>query len=388
MKKVFLFILLSFPILTLHAQTKNELAVQTAVNKLIAGMISGDRSALESVSSSQLSYGHSGGLVEGRAEFVEKIASGKSDFVTIDISEQIIEIVENTAIVRHSFNATTNDGGKPGVVKLKILLIFQLEKGSWKLLARQAVKMESTQSNTKQPIVLLDAYYNNEIKKDSLGNDIRWHYAWEELSNGGFSLLGKEFQKKGAQLKTSITAPTVMSLSKASVYLIVDPDNSKDSPTPNYMNTTDASIISDWVKAGGVLILLANDSANCDLTHFNILAEKFGIQFTNESVNMVKGNAFEMGSAFPVQENGVLTYGTKIFVKDVSALQLKMDAKVIAMSGDKTIAAIAAYGKGQVIAVGDPWLYNEYVDGKKLSADYQNFEAMGQIVNWVISKAF
>jgi hypothetical protein len=77
MKKVCLFILLSFPILTLHAQTKNELAVQTAVNKLIAGMISGDRSALESVSSSQLSYGHSGGLVEGRAEFVEKIASGK-----------------------------------------------------------------------------------------------------------------------------------------------------------------------------------------------------------------------------------------------------------------------------------------------------------------------
>ena len=49
MKKVFLFILLSFPILTLDAQTKNELAVQTAVNKLIAGMISGDRSALESV---------------------------------------------------------------------------------------------------------------------------------------------------------------------------------------------------------------------------------------------------------------------------------------------------------------------------------------------------
>ncbi len=388
MKKVCLFILLSFSMLAVDAQTKNELAVQAAVNKLIAAMISGGRSDLESVASVHLSYGHSGGLVEGRTEFVEKIASGKSDFVTIDISEQTIEIVENIAIVRHTFNATTNDGGKPGVVKLKILLIFQLEKGSWKLLARQAVKMESTQSNTKQPIVLLDAYYNNEIKKDSLGNDIRWHYAWEELSNGGFSLLGKEFQKKGAQLKTSITAPTALALSTAAVYLIVDPDNSKDNPTPNYMNAADASVISDWVKAGGVLILLANDSANCDLTHFNILSGKFGIQFTNESVNMVKGNAFEMGAAFPLEGNGVLTYGTKLFVKDVSALQLQMGAKAIVISGDKTIAAMAAYGKGQVIAVGDPWLYNEYVDGKKLSADYQNFEAMGQLVNWVMAKAF
>jgi unsaturated rhamnogalacturonyl hydrolase len=351
-------------------------------------MISGDRSELESIASSHLSYGHSVGLVEGRAEFVEKIASGKSDFLTIDISEQTIEIVENTAIVRHTFNATTNDGGKSGVVKLKILLIFQLEKGSWKFLARQAVKVENTQSNSKQPIVLLDAYYNNEIKKDSLGNDIRWHYAWEELSNGGFSLLGKQFQKKGAQLKTSIIAPTALALSTAAVYLIVDPDNSKDNPTPNYMNAADASVISDWVKAGGVLVLLANDSANCDLTHFNILSGKFGIQFTNESVNMVKGNAFEMGAAFPLEGNGVLTYGTKLFVKDVSALQLQMGAKAIVMSGDKTIAAMAAYGKGQVIAVGDPWLYNEYVDGKKLSADYQNFEAMGQLVNWVMAKAF
>jgi unsaturated rhamnogalacturonyl hydrolase len=388
MKKACLFILLSFSFLVIQAQSKKELAVKVVVNKLIAAMISGDRSELESVSSARLSYGHSGGHVEGKIEFVEKIASGKSDFVTIDITEQTIEIVGNTAMVRHTFNATTYDGGKPGVVKLKILLIFHLEKGDWKLLARQAVKVESPQSNSKQPIVLLDAYYNNEIKKDSLGNDIRWHYAWEELSNGGFSLLGKQFQKKGAQLKTLLTVPTALSLGTAAVYLIVDPDNSKDNPSPNYMNATDASVISDWVKAGGVLVLLANDSANCDLIHFNILAEKFGIQFTNESVNMVKGNAFEMGVAFPVQGNGVLTYGTKLFVKDVSALQLEMGAKAIVMSGDKTIAAMAAYGKGQVIAVGDPWLYNEYVDGKKLSADYQNFEAMEQLVNWVMAKAF
>jgi ketosteroid isomerase-like protein len=78
--------------------------------------------------------------VEGKAEFVEKIASGKSDFVTIDISEQTIDIIGKTAVVRHMFNATTNDGGKPGTVKLKVLLIFQKENGAWKLLARQAVK--------------------------------------------------------------------------------------------------------------------------------------------------------------------------------------------------------------------------------------------------------
>jgi unsaturated rhamnogalacturonyl hydrolase len=36
--------------------------------------------------------------------------------------------------------------------------------------------------------------------------------------------------------------------------------------------------------------------------------------------------------------------------------------------------------------VGDPWLYNEYVDGRKLPIGFQNFEAMGQIVNFVMAK--
>lgn len=140
MKKIVLLFVFALSLSGLQAQSKKEIAVQNAVNQLTAAMISGDRDALTLAASEHLSYGHSGGHVEGRAEFVEKIASGKSDFVTIDITEQTIEVVGKTAIVRHIFNATTNDGGKPGTVKLKVLLIFQKEKGTWKMLARQAVK--------------------------------------------------------------------------------------------------------------------------------------------------------------------------------------------------------------------------------------------------------
>jgi len=140
MKKILLFLSFSLSVFVVNAQSKKEIAVQDAVKQLTAAMISGERTDLEAVASDYLSYGHSGGHVEGKAEFVEKIASGKSDFVTIDITEQTIDIIGKTAVVRHMFNATTNDGGKPGTVKLKVLLIFQKENGAWKLLARQAVK--------------------------------------------------------------------------------------------------------------------------------------------------------------------------------------------------------------------------------------------------------
>ncbi|WP_374166583.1 nuclear transport factor 2 family protein [Arcticibacter sp. MXS-1] len=126
----------------LVAQTKSEKEVAAAVETLTKAMIDGNRSALEAVASKNLSYGHSGGKVEDKATFVESIASGKSDFVTIDLTNQTVQVSGNTAIVRHHLAASTNDGGKPGNVSLNILLVFQKQQGKWLLLARQAVKAQ------------------------------------------------------------------------------------------------------------------------------------------------------------------------------------------------------------------------------------------------------
>jgi ketosteroid isomerase-like protein len=123
------------------AQYRKEKAVAAAVVGLSTGMINADKAMLEKYTSDKLSYGHSSGVVQNYVEFIDGIVSGRSDFVTIDLAEQTISISGKTAIVRHKLSATTNDGGKPGVVKLSILLIWQKKHGSWKLLARQAVKV-------------------------------------------------------------------------------------------------------------------------------------------------------------------------------------------------------------------------------------------------------
>lgn len=124
------------------AQTKEETAVAAAIETLRKAMIDGDKKALDAIAANKLSYGHSSGKVEDKASFVDAIASGRSDFVTIDLTEQSIRVVGNTAIVRHKLSATTNDGGKPGTVNLAILLIWQKQHKVWTLLARQAVKLQ------------------------------------------------------------------------------------------------------------------------------------------------------------------------------------------------------------------------------------------------------
>jgi len=140
-KLCFTGILLITMVMVVNAQSKNETAVANAVEKLRKAMIDGNKEELEAVVSDKLSYGHSGGLVESKTEFVDKIISGKSDFVSIELKEQTISISGKTAVVRHKLNATTNDNGKPGEVHLSILLIFQKDSRQWKLLARQAVKL-------------------------------------------------------------------------------------------------------------------------------------------------------------------------------------------------------------------------------------------------------
>lgn len=122
------------------AQNKNVVVVEKAVEQLRLAMISGDSTQLRNLVSDRLSYGHSGGHVDDAAQFVEKIASGKSDFVTIELKNQTIDVKNGVAIVRHTLNATTNDGGKPSEVHLLVLMVWQKEKGVWKMIARQAVK--------------------------------------------------------------------------------------------------------------------------------------------------------------------------------------------------------------------------------------------------------
>lgn len=120
--------------------TDDKQAVEQAVERLRKAMIDPDKATFEALAANELSYGHSGGKIEDKAAFMDAFLSGKSDFVTIDLSEQTITIVGNTAIVRHLLMADTNDGGVAAHVKIGVMLVWVKEKGDWKLLARQAVK--------------------------------------------------------------------------------------------------------------------------------------------------------------------------------------------------------------------------------------------------------
>jgi hypothetical protein len=124
------------------AQGKDDPALVATVESFRKALIDPDKGSLDRLTMNELTYGHSSGLIQDKAAFEQALLSGSSDFVSIDLTDQTISVVGNTAWVRHTLSAVTNDGGKPGTTHLSVLLIWMKQKGQWKLLARQAVKVQ------------------------------------------------------------------------------------------------------------------------------------------------------------------------------------------------------------------------------------------------------
>jgi unsaturated rhamnogalacturonyl hydrolase len=235
--------------------------------------------------------------------------------------------------------------------------------------------------------VLLDYYFNNEHKKDITGANLRYHYTWEDQANSGFSMFGHIFRQFGMRTDSLPGAPSAAALKGASIYIIVDPDDEKESPVPNYPTPEDIRHLYDWVKDGGVLLLMSNDSGNAEFPHFNRLAGAFGIHFNEDSRNKVIGNKFEMGAFTMTVQDAIFKTSKKIYIKEISTLRVQDPAKAYFTEGGDVIMATARIGKGTVFAVGDPWFYNEYTDGRKLPAEYENFKAAQDLAKWLIQQA-
>lgn len=252
-----------------------------------------------------------------------------------------------------------------------------------------SIEMEIAAENAagKNKTVGLDYYFNHETRKDLTGAPEQFHYTWEDRMHSGFWLWGNTFRELGATTVSLPKAPTAETLKKIDVYIIVDPDTKKETPEPHFIDDRSIDEIAKWVRAGGVLVLMANDTANCEIPHFNKLARQFGIQFTNKNRNMVQGTQFEQGRIMiPAGAKAVFKTAGKIYIKELSPLSLTLPAKPLLTDEGDVILAISKYGKGTVFAVGDPWLYNEYVDGRRIDTSFENFEAGKDLAGWLLKK--
>lgn len=249
-----------------------------------------------------------------------------------------------------------------------------------------AVEIESLERGKRVgagKVVLLDDHFNREVRKT---DGTVWHYKWEEKNHGGFYALGEHFKSYGATLDTLSAAPTAANLKNASVYIIVDPDTEKETEKPNFISATDAKTIADWVKSGGVLLMLGNDFGNAEFDNWNVLAKQFGIEFNKDNKNLVKNDVYEQGRINVTEGNLIFKNARELFLKEISTQKLSGKAKPLLTWNGDVVMSTVKHGKGTVFALGDPWLYNEYVDGRKMNGIFQNNEAARELSGWLLAQ--
>ena len=122
-----------------HSQGGDETAVSQAIEHLKKAMLA--EAGLEASVADQLSYGHSGGVIESKGQFVNVIVSKKTNYKSISLSEPSVTVIGNNAIARHIFSAETEAEGKPGSARVGVLQVWTKQDGRWKLLARQAFRL-------------------------------------------------------------------------------------------------------------------------------------------------------------------------------------------------------------------------------------------------------
>lgn len=123
------------------AQSADDTAVAKAVEDLRLVMLKPDKAAFDRLCAPQLSYGHSAGRIETKAEFIAASTSGKSSWTSLNFDKRTIGMVGNTAIARFMLTGQSLSEGKTTDINIGVLTVWTKQDGDWKLLARQAFRV-------------------------------------------------------------------------------------------------------------------------------------------------------------------------------------------------------------------------------------------------------
>ncbi len=142
MKKIlYLFTLLITITFTVSAQTVDEKAIADAGNQLNQGLINRDVKGLDELVAPELSYGHSSGAIEDKAAFLKAVATGPVKYISINLTNQTIQVNGDNAITRHTQDLDLVNNGTPTKLKIGNLLVWHKYNGKWKLVAKQGFRL-------------------------------------------------------------------------------------------------------------------------------------------------------------------------------------------------------------------------------------------------------
>jgi ketosteroid isomerase-like protein len=120
------------------AEAGDEVAVKKAVEEYRIAYLKQDKAQLEAITLPQLTYSHSDGHLQDKAQFIKGVMDRKSTLKSLEFPDLTVHVVGDVAIVRHLLVQESELDGKTTNVKIGVIQVLKKQDGGWKLLARAA----------------------------------------------------------------------------------------------------------------------------------------------------------------------------------------------------------------------------------------------------------
>ena len=143
MKKIF-FAILVIVTLKATAQTGSSPEQMQVMMKMLSlknSLIAKDSVTLSGLLADDVTYGHTNGIIQTKAQLIRSVVSGEQDYKSIDPSDMKIRVYENTGVVTMNSKVIMNYQNKPLEMNMFVTLVWIKNNNDWKLVARQSVKL-------------------------------------------------------------------------------------------------------------------------------------------------------------------------------------------------------------------------------------------------------
>jgi len=121
--------------------SKAEKEVTAVMGAWRQAMVARDRAILEKLYAPDLTYTHSNGRQENKAEAINAVVNGKDRIEFIEIQDSSIRVHGSTALVKAKTILQMNSGGTKSTIHLDVLYVWMKNPSGWQLVARQAIRL-------------------------------------------------------------------------------------------------------------------------------------------------------------------------------------------------------------------------------------------------------
>ena len=100
-----------------------------------------DRAALEKLLHEDLTYSHSSGNTQSKAEVLQSVTTGRATVEAIDFADTTVRVYGRTALVKGKVDIRNNAEGKSSTAHLSILHVWIKGPQGWQMVARHATRL-------------------------------------------------------------------------------------------------------------------------------------------------------------------------------------------------------------------------------------------------------